>query len=96
MQGRAMLVACWALLLLALGPAQGAVPTRVQPDTSVQKQEKDLYIGAIFPINGTGGWLGGQGCLPAALMALEDVNAEPNLLPGYRMKMPYNDSQVRK
>ncbi|XP_054720553.1 gamma-aminobutyric acid type B receptor subunit 1-like [Uloborus diversus] len=52
-----------------------------------------LHIGAIFPINGTGGWLGGQGCLPAALMAQEDVNAEPWLLPGYKIKMHYFDSQ---
>ncbi|GIY71818.1 hypothetical protein CEXT_81261 [Caerostris extrusa] len=44
-------------------------------------EEKDLYIGTIFPINDTGGRLGGQGCLPAALKTLKDVNAEPDLLP---------------
>ncbi|KAG8195614.1 hypothetical protein JTE90_017911 [Oedothorax gibbosus] len=77
-------------LILCIAASQGAVPPRLPSEVPV---EKDLYIGAIFPINGTGGWLGGQGCLPAALMALDDVNAEPNLLPGYKMKMPFNDSQ---
>ncbi|GFR21059.1 gamma-aminobutyric acid type B receptor subunit 1 [Trichonephila clavata] len=92
-----MFVAGWALLVLTVlvRPSENAVPPRIQAEIPMPKvpEEKDLYIGAIFPINGTGGWLGGQGCLPAALMALEDVNAEPNLLPGYKMKMPYNDSQ---
>ncbi|XP_042907010.1 gamma-aminobutyric acid type B receptor subunit 1 isoform X1 [Parasteatoda tepidariorum] len=56
-------------------------------------KEKDLYIGGLFPINGTGGWQGGRGCLPSALMALGDVNADPNLLEGFRLKMLSNDTQ---
>ncbi|GFX38249.1 uncharacterized protein TNCV_3838451 [Trichonephila clavipes] len=95
-----MFVVSWALLVLTVlvRPSENAVPPRIQAEIPMPKapEKKDLYIGAIFPINGTGGWLGGQGCLPAALMALEDVNAEPNLLPGYKMKMPYNDSQSQK
>ena len=54
----------------------------------------NLHIGGLFPISGTGGWQGGQGCLPAARMALNDVNAEPYLLPGYRLVLHWNDSQV--
>ncbi|KFM80016.1 Gamma-aminobutyric acid type B receptor subunit 1, partial [Stegodyphus mimosarum] len=85
------------VLLVLLVPSENAVPPTFPKEPPVPShpkvQEKDLYIGAIFPINGTGGWLGGQGCLPAALMALDDVNARPDLLPGYHMKMPYYDSQ---
>ncbi|XP_035222083.1 gamma-aminobutyric acid type B receptor subunit 1-like isoform X2 [Stegodyphus dumicola] len=85
------------VLLVLLVPSENAVPPAFPKEPPVPShpkvQEKDLYIGAIFPINGTGGWLGGQGCLPAALMALDDVNARPDLLPGYSMKMPYYDSQ---
>ncbi|GFY57616.1 gamma-aminobutyric acid type B receptor subunit 1 [Trichonephila inaurata madagascariensis] len=56
--------------------------------------KKKIYISErSFRSTGRGAGRRGQGCLPAALMALEDVNAEPNLLPGYKMKMPYNDSQ---
>lgn len=55
--------------------------------------DKQLHIAAIFPINGTGGWLGGQGCLPAANMALHDVNQRKNLLPGYKLNMTWDDSE---
>lgn len=84
--------------LLLIASTENAVPPRYTKEQNLldigKPQEKELYIGAIFPINGTGGWLGGQGCLPAALMALDDVNAEPNILPGYKLMMPFFDSQV--
>lgn len=53
-----------------------------------------LHIGGIFPIGGAGGWQGGQACMPAAKMALEDVNKRKDLLPGYVLKLHSNDSQV--
>lgn len=53
-----------------------------------------LHIGGIFPIGGDGGWQGGQACMPAAEMALEDVNKRKDLLPGYTLKLHHNDSQV--
>lgn len=42
----------------------------------------------------SGSWAGGQGCLPAVEMALEDVNMREDILPNYRLNMDYNDSQV--
>lgn len=54
----------------------------------------DLHIGGIFPIAGKGGWQGGQACMPAAKLALDDVNKEKNLLPGYRLILHSNDSEV--
>ncbi|CAL4133132.1 unnamed protein product, partial [Meganyctiphanes norvegica] len=51
-----------------------------------------LQIGGTFPINGTGGWQGGQACQPSAMMALEDVNNRPDLIPGYRLSLAWNDS----
>lgn len=56
---------------------------------------KYIEIGGLFPMNGTTGWLGGQGCLPAAMMALEDVNNNENLLAGYYLNITWNNSQVR-
>lgn len=55
---------------------------------------KELHIGGIFPIAGKGGWQGGQACMPAAKMALEDVNNQDNLLPGYQLTLHSNDSEV--
>lgn len=55
-----------------------------------------LHIGGIFPIGGADGWQGGQACMPAAKMALEDVNRRKDLLPGYVLKLHSNDSQVIK
>ncbi|XP_042907012.1 gamma-aminobutyric acid type B receptor subunit 1 isoform X3 [Parasteatoda tepidariorum] len=85
----------FALVLTAVENAIPVLPRLHYAHSTLTRKPKetDLYIGAIFPINGTGGWQGGRGCMPAALMALEDVNADPNLLIGYRMKMPFNDSQ---
>ncbi|XP_034952272.1 gamma-aminobutyric acid type B receptor subunit 1 isoform X2 [Chelonus insularis] len=52
-----------------------------------------LHIGGIFPIGGEGGWQGGQACMPAANLALDDVNREKNLLPGFTLKLHANDSE---
>lgn len=54
---------------------------------------KVLHIGGIFPINGTEGWQGGMACQPSAMMALEDVNSRSDLLPGYKLKLHWNDSE---
>jgi hypothetical protein len=55
---------------------------------------KQIHIGGLFPMNGSTGWLGGQGCLPAAMMALNDVNRDPNILVGYELDLKWNNSQV--
>jgi len=54
----------------------------------------ELHIGGIFPIAGKGGWQGGQACMPAARLALDDVNKQPNLLPGFKLILHSNDSEV--
>lgn len=52
-----------------------------------------LHFGAIFPMTGES-WNGGQGGKPAVDMALKDVNARPDVLPGYELIMVFNDSEV--
>lgn len=54
----------------------------------------ELHIGGIFPIAGKGGWQGGQACMPAARLALEDVNSQKDLLPGFKLTLHSNDSEV--
>lgn len=54
----------------------------------------ELHIGGIFPIGGKGGWQGGQACQPAAELALEDVNSKSDLLPGFKLTLYSNDSEV--
>lgn len=58
------------------------------------KKSKTLHIGGLFPLTGSGGWLGGPGCLPAVNMALEAVNNRSDLLPGYYLHLTRNDSKV--
>nr|XP_024216938.1 gamma-aminobutyric acid type B receptor subunit 1 isoform X2 [Halyomorpha halys] len=62
---------------------------------SCEDKEDDnvLHIGGIFPIGGEGGWQGGQACEPAANLALEDVNNRKDLLPGFTLKLHWNDSE---
>lgn len=57
-------------------------------------QGDELHIGGIFPIAGKGGWQGGQACMPAARLALEDVNKKTDLLPGFNLTLHFNDSEV--
>lgn len=55
----------------------------------------DLHIGGVFPMEtGSGGWAGGEACLPAVQIALQDVNANANILPGYILKLHYHNSKV--
>ncbi|XP_063590755.1 gamma-aminobutyric acid type B receptor subunit 1-like [Penaeus indicus] len=68
----------WAAVVAVLGAAAS--------------EERLLHIGGIFPIRGSGGWQGGQACQPAAMLALEDVNNRPDLLPGYKLNLAWNDS----
>jgi gamma-aminobutyric acid type B receptor len=51
-----------------------------------------LTIGGIFPMNGS--WAGGPACKPAVELALQKVNANPDILPQYKLNMQSNDSQV--
>nr|CAB3247966.1 gamma-aminobutyric acid type B receptor subunit 1 [Phallusia mammillata] len=52
---------------------------------------QEIYIGGVFPM--TGGWSGGQACLPAAMMAIDDVNERKDVLPGYKITMIDKDSK---
>ncbi|XP_023665622.1 gamma-aminobutyric acid type B receptor subunit 1 isoform X1 [Paramormyrops kingsleyae] len=52
--------------------------------------KKKLYIGALFPMSG--GWPGGQACLPSAQMALDLVNKRTDILPDYELELIYYDS----
>lgn len=54
--------------------------------------KKKLYIGALFPMSG--GWPGGQACLPAAQMALDLVNNRTDILPDYELELIHYDSMV--
>lgn len=42
----------------------------------------------------SGGWPGGQACLPAAQMALDLVNKRTDILPDYELELIYYDSRV--
>lgn len=70
-----------------------AFQINTQPESSNDNGLTKLYIGGTFPNSG-GSWDGGKGCLPAAEMALEDVNNRTDILPGYELQMIWNDSQV--
>ena len=56
-------------------------------------KDKNITIGGIFPMSGS--WAGGQGCLPAVQMALEDVNSRDDILSEYHLNMDFDDSQVK-
>jgi len=59
----------------------------------VTEKNRELVIAGIFPMDGFTGWIGGPGCLPAANMALIDVNNRSDILPGYHLDVKWNNSQ---
>ncbi|XP_028170438.1 gamma-aminobutyric acid type B receptor subunit 1 isoform X1 [Ostrinia furnacalis] len=61
--------------------------------SSEGRRDNDLHIGGIFPMEGEGGWQGGQACKPAAELALADVNARSDLLSGFKLLLHSNDSK---
>ena len=63
-------------------------------NNSKSKELKDLYLMGLFPM--TGPWPAGGALLPAALMAVDHINADPNILQGYRLNLLWNDTQVGK
>ncbi|XP_068591232.1 gamma-aminobutyric acid type B receptor subunit 1 [Cebidichthys violaceus] len=52
--------------------------------------KKKLYIGALFPMSG--GWPGGQACMPSAQMAMDLVNNRSDILPDYELELIHYDS----
>lgn len=75
----ALIVLLSLLLLLLLWPRPSA-------------GKKKLYIGALFPMSG--GWPGGQACMPSAQMALDLVNNRSDILPDYELELIHYDSMV--
>uniref|UniRef100_A0A672G9C4 Gamma-aminobutyric acid type B receptor subunit 1 n=1 Tax=Salarias fasciatus TaxID=181472 RepID=A0A672G9C4_SALFA len=55
-----------------------------------EQRKKKLYIGALFPMSG--GWPGGQACMPSAQMALDLVNNRSDILPDYELELIHYDS----
>ncbi|OWK49867.1 Gamma-aminobutyric acid type B receptor subunit 1 [Lonchura striata] len=53
--------------------------------------KKAVHVGALFPMSG--GWPGGQACLPAVRMALEDINERRDILPDYELRLIHVDSK---
>ena len=42
----------------------------------------------------SGGWAGGQACYPSVKMAIEDVNNNITMLPGYKLVLMFKNSKV--
>ncbi len=60
--------------------------------TPGRKDKIPLYLGAFFPVGGS--W-DGAGIIPAVEMALDHINANPNILVDYDLRMVWNDTKVK-
>ncbi|PIK49564.1 putative gamma-aminobutyric acid type B receptor subunit 1-like, partial [Apostichopus japonicus] len=89
---------CSVAFMLALACLMGQHLCKEDNQLATDESDKEegndtlLYIGAIFPMTGES-WQGGQGSKPAVDMALKDVNDRPDMLPGYKLNMVWNDSE---
>ena len=59
-------------------------------------QTRYLHIAGLFPVTADSveGEIG-QGVMPAVELALQHVNAHPDILPGYNLNIIWNDTQVK-
>merc|ERR1719323_2180073 len=55
--------------------------------------KKQIYLAGTFPSGGSEGWQGGQACLPAAKLALEDVNRKDDILGDYHINLADKDDE---
>ena len=55
--------------------------------------ERSIKLLGILPMSGSG-WVGGVGCALPSKLAVDDINANPNILPGYNLSYTYIDSKV--
>uniref|UniRef100_A0A3Q4N462 Gamma-aminobutyric acid (GABA) B receptor, 1b n=1 Tax=Neolamprologus brichardi TaxID=32507 RepID=A0A3Q4N462_NEOBR len=99
LQEAAVLAEEFALTLKSVfvGKSESLYHEQMKKDTKPHPQQprgssskKKLYIGALFPMSG--GWPGGQACLPAAQMALDLVNNRTDILPDYELELIHYDS----
>ena len=72
---------------------EGPMNLSESSDLGYKDDRINLYIGSTMSMTG-GVWDGGMAGLPAALMALEDVNNRSDILPGYRLRLIWSDSEV--
>ena len=77
-----------AVVLSMAGDADTANTT----NTTRGDTRKELTLLGLFPFNGS--WPGGRGQLPAVLMGLEDINNDPNVLPGYKLVLTVENTEV--
>ena len=73
-------------------PVFSLVLMTIHPSDSNPNVTK-LHLLGLFPM--TGPWAGGQAVLPATRLAVQDVNANPNVLPGYEIILIHKDTSVR-
>ena len=79
--------ALFGFIIIVTHPVQGNSGKVPQ-----QHAVKELYIAGLFPY--TGRWHGGKAIHAAASLALEHVNANKDILPGYRLVLIGNDTKV--
>ena len=53
-----------------------------------------LHIGGLFPMSGYEPFSAGKSLLSASERAIEMVNRREDVLPGYRLQLIWNDTQV--
>lgn len=51
-----------------------------------------IWILGLFPMAGS--WAGGQGIFPSVELALDHINANPEVLPDYQLAMVWGDTEV--
>ena len=87
-----LLVACATLVLPGLAVPSDWQYFQVYPPVNETDDRTPLYIGTS--LSSTGGYVS-IGALPGVQIALDYINSNRSLLPGYTLHYTFNDDQVR-
>ena len=87
------MIATVLLLVVSLAACRATTSHVYPPDPTLTNNRAPLYFGLMQSF---GGDYDGSGSLAGVHVALDLINSDASLLPGYRLHYTFMDSQVRK
>ena len=88
---RTVTVCLLAILFASIGVAQSSARQVYPPVNSRNNETESLYIALMMSF---GGDYTSSGAIPGVQVALDQINADPSILPGYTLHYTLRDSQV--
>ena len=94
-----MMATAWRWWTAAAAVVIAVAVTAAEVTASSGGRRDDIYFAAFFPMKATTGAPEGssigKGVMPAVNLAIKHINQSPHVLPGYKLHMYWNDTEVK-